>query len=49
VIIVVTIVVLGLVFGLVTWRRRATARWRSETARHPKTDESPWCTKVWVQ
>ena len=47
--IIVTLVVLGLVFGLVTWRRRATARWKPNSAR-PRVDlGAPWCTKVWVQ
>jgi len=46
--IVVTLVALGLVFALVTLRRRATARWRPESAR--RVDPGvPWCTKVWVQ
>ena len=46
--IVVTLVVLGLVFALVTWRRRATARWRPDPARLLGAGE-PWCTKAWVQ
>jgi hypothetical protein len=49
VLIVVTVVVLGLVFGLVTVRRRATARWRPDPARRVATADSPWCTNVWVQ
>jgi hypothetical protein len=47
--IIVTLVVLGLVFGLVTWRRRATARWRPESARPVGEPGVPWCAKVWVQ
>jgi len=49
VVILVTLVVFGLVFGLVTWRRRATARWRPDPARRSGTPDTPWCTTVWVQ
>ena len=48
-VILVTLVVLGLVFGLVAWRRRNSARWRSDSARPVGTPGVPWCTKVWVQ
>ena len=47
--VIVTLVVLGLVFALVTLRRRATARWRPESARPVGAPSAPWCTKVWVQ
>jgi len=49
VLIVVTVVVLGLVFALVVWRRRSVARWQPDHARRVSTDDRPWCTKVWTQ
>ena len=48
-IIVLTIVLLGLVFGLVTWRRRVTMRWRPDAARSVGDPDTAWCTKTWVQ
>ena len=49
--IVVTLVVFGLVLALVTWRRRATARWRPDPvlAVGARDRGVPWCTRVWVQ
>jgi hypothetical protein len=47
--IIVSIVVLGLVFALVTWRRSATSRWRPESARPVAQSGAAWCTNVWVQ
>jgi len=49
VLIVVTVVVFGLVFALVVWRRRSVARWQPDPARRVSTDDRPWCTKVWTQ
>ena len=48
-VILVTLVALGLVFALVTWRRRTTARWRPDRARRIGAAGTPWCTKVWAQ
>jgi len=49
VVVLVTLVVLGLVFALVTWRRRATARWRPDSTPLVATPGVPWCTTVWAQ
>ena len=47
--IVVTIVVLGLVFLLVTWRRYVASRWRPDAARAIAPTGAPYCARVWVQ
>jgi len=49
VLILATLVVFGLVFALVTWRRRATGRWRPDAAREVVKPGVPWCTTVWMQ
>ena len=49
IVVLVTIVVFGLVFALVTWRRRVTARWQPDLTRHVVESDGPWCTNVWLQ
>jgi hypothetical protein len=48
-ILLVTLVVFGVAFVLVTLRRRATARWEPDPERPVGQPGVPWCTKVWVQ
>jgi len=49
IVVLVTIVVFGVVFALVTWRRRVTARWQPDLTRHVVESDGPWCTNVWLQ
>ena len=46
--ILVTLVAFGAVFALVTWRRRASARWRPDAARRVGEPGVRWCTSAWV-
>ena len=45
----ITIVVLGLLFALVAWRRRHAMRWTPDPARGVGEPGVPWCATVWVQ
>jgi hypothetical protein len=49
VLILLTIVAFGLLFALVTWRRRAITRWAPDPARVGGAPGVPWCAPVWVQ
>jgi hypothetical protein len=48
VLILVTLAALGLVYVLVTWRRRTAGRWQPHAAREVVRPGVPWCARVWL-